>query len=143
MLVPFSDSRITHWAEDCASSAEIFAQGDCFVFPSKGEGWGLPPREAVAMGIPTIVPRHTGLDVGIDCWATVILEKAQLTVSDLGYGSQWYQPDIQEIAAAMTWCYEHPTEAREKALTGSKWLHEYQTWGDAAQALSALLEKYA
>lgn len=142
-LVPFGDTRIMHWREDCSTTAEIFAQGDCFVFPSKGEGWGLPPREAVALGVPTIVPRHTGLEDGIDHWGTVILEKGQLCPSDLGHGGHWYEPDYEELAAAMKWCYEHPDEAREKALDGSEWLRAHQTWNQAADKLSALLEKHS
>ncbi|NIV10096.1 MAG: glycosyltransferase, partial [Aliifodinibius sp.] len=31
-------------------------RADCFVFPAKGEGWGLPPFEAAAMGITPIIP---------------------------------------------------------------------------------------
>ena len=34
--------------------AELYASADVFVFPSKGEGWGLPLIEAAAMGIPLI-----------------------------------------------------------------------------------------
>ena len=34
----------------------LLARADCFVFPSRGEGWGLPPREAAA----TITGRRDG-----------------------------------------------------------------------------------
>lgn len=141
-LPNFGDSRISHWAEDCPSMTDVFTQADCFVFPSRGEGWGLPPREAVACGVPTIAPRHTGLEVGIDQWATIILEKLTLSPSDMGNGGDWYDCDYEEVAQAMTWCYEHRAEAREKALAGSAWLHAFQSWGHAAIALSELLEKY-
>src|SRR5690606_16017389 len=105
----FADGRITHWAEDCADAIDLFSQADCLVFPSKGEGWGLPPREAVALGIPAIVPRHTGLEAGIECWATVILSKFEMETSIAG---TWQACDWQEVADAMTWCYEHQEEAR-------------------------------
>lgn len=32
---------------------------DCYVFPSKGEGFSLTPREALALGIPCILSNHT------------------------------------------------------------------------------------
>jgi glycosyltransferase involved in cell wall biosynthesis len=142
MLPSFGDPRISHWSADCDSMADVFTQADCFVYPSRGEGWGLPPREAVACGVPTIAPRHTGLEVGIDQWATVILEKLKLEPSDMGNGGDWYSCDYGEVAQAMTWCYEHRMEAREKALAGSAWLHAYQSWGHAAIALNDLLEGY-
>lgn len=35
---------------------------DCLVFPSSGEGFGLPPREAMATGLPVIVTNWGGLE---------------------------------------------------------------------------------
>jgi glycosyltransferase involved in cell wall biosynthesis len=139
-LPAFGDERITHWAEDCANAVDLYAQADCLVFPSKGEGWGLPPREAVALGIPAIVPRHTGLEVGIDCWATVILEKQ--TLEESGMGGSWLVPDWREVSEAMFWCYEHREEARQKAIAGGEWLRKEQTWDHAAQIVTALLEAH-
>jgi len=34
--------------------AELYKTSDVFVFPTKGEGWGLPLIEAAAMGLPII-----------------------------------------------------------------------------------------
>jgi glycosyltransferase involved in cell wall biosynthesis len=32
----------------------LYRAADCFVLPTRGEGWGLPFQEAMAMGLPTI-----------------------------------------------------------------------------------------
>jgi glycosyltransferase involved in cell wall biosynthesis len=40
---------------------ELLQRADCFVFPSMGEGWGTPPLEAMATGIPAIVTNHGGI----------------------------------------------------------------------------------
>jgi glycosyltransferase involved in cell wall biosynthesis len=39
----------------------LVKQVDCYVFPSHGEGFGMPPREAMLAGCPTIVAENTGL----------------------------------------------------------------------------------
>jgi len=39
----------------------IMAQSHCFLFPSHGEGFGLPPREAMSTGIPSIFAPFAGL----------------------------------------------------------------------------------
>ena len=38
-----------------------YAHSDCFLFPSRGEGFGLPVLEAGACEVPVISPNHTGL----------------------------------------------------------------------------------
>lgn len=40
---------------------DMMATADCFVFPTRGEGFGLTPLEAMATGMRTIVPNHSGI----------------------------------------------------------------------------------
>lgn len=46
LLSDFSDDEIY---------TKFYSQLDCFVFPSRGEGFGMPPLEAMSIGVPTIV----------------------------------------------------------------------------------------
>ena len=38
----------------------LYAGADAYVLPSRGEGWGRPYMEALAMGLPTIASRFSG-----------------------------------------------------------------------------------
>ena len=38
----------------------VYAAADCFVLPSRGEGWGRPHVEAMAMGLPVIATKWSG-----------------------------------------------------------------------------------
>jgi glycosyltransferase involved in cell wall biosynthesis len=40
--------------------AALIASADAFVLPTRGEGWGLPVVEAMAMKVPVIVTNHSG-----------------------------------------------------------------------------------
>jgi alpha-1,3-rhamnosyl/mannosyltransferase len=40
---------------DDARLARLYAEAHCFVFPSLAEGFGFPPLEAMARGVPTAV----------------------------------------------------------------------------------------
>lgn len=40
---------------------QLLTDADCFIFPTRGEGFGLTPLEAMATGMPTIVPNHSGI----------------------------------------------------------------------------------
>ncbi len=40
---------------------QMYKMADAFVFPSLGEGFGLPPREAMATGLPTILTNWSSM----------------------------------------------------------------------------------
>jgi glycosyltransferase involved in cell wall biosynthesis len=135
------DPRISVWRDTTKSLADVFAMTDCFVFPSRGEGWGLPPREAACMGVPVIATRWGGLENGIDNWA-IPLNDVKLTNSNLRGRGQWAQPSVDEIVDRMLWCYNNREDARQKGLAAAAWLREHQTWDQSARALMKLLEDW-
>jgi glycosyltransferase involved in cell wall biosynthesis len=139
----FTDRRIRIWCDDVVNMADVYAHADCVVFPAKGEGWGFPPREAAAMGIPAIATNWSGLEVGINEWG-IPLDKLTLCESLLdGAGGQWAHPDYQEIAEKMRWCYDNRAEAAAVGTKAAAWLRANQTWQHTADMLKGLLEKHA
>jgi hypothetical protein len=139
----FPTGRVRFWKEDVRSMSDVYPAADCFVFPTYGEGWGLPPRECAAMGIPVIAPRHTGCEHDIDRWATRVIEKYAMKPAMVEpEGSQWYVPDLEETAAHMRWVYEHQEEAQNRAQKCAEWLHRKQTWSHAAKDFLAVLAEF-
>lgn len=141
-MFKFPDPRIVIQVEDAPDMAAVYRQADCLVFPSKGEGWGLPPREAAAMGIPTIATRYAGLEVGIDQWCTMPLEP-RIMDSIMGYGGTWGIPEMDDTVAAMRDVYTHRDEARQKARVQADWLRNNQTWDHSACSLIEQMGIYA
>lgn len=140
------DPRLSIWREDTASMADVFAQVDCFVFPSRGEGWGLPPREAAATGLPVIATNWSGLQVGIEHWAlpvddfqmqTSILHDRYAAPHEVG---QWAVASSGAVGERMKWCFEHPDEARAFGQKAAQWIRQNQTWRQSAEALLKVME---
>lgn len=137
-----SDWRIRFWRDKVESMASVYPAADCFVFPSRGEGWGMPPREAAMMGVPTIATRYAGLEVGIDYWALPI-NKITMEPSILLRGGMWASADVDELTAKMRWCYEHRGDAQQAGQRAAQWLRDHQTWDHSADEIVGLLARVA
>ncbi|MBL8162462.1 MAG: glycosyltransferase family 4 protein [Anaerolineae bacterium] len=139
----FTDPRLSMWVSEEGSMADIFANIDCFVFPSFGEGWGLPPREAALMGKPVIATNYSGLaEGGLENWAIpindYIMRESALTDHP---GGMWAVPSVDAVAEQMRWCYENRDKAHEKGVAGAAWLRANQTWDHVADRLIRLIQE--
>lgn len=132
-----SDDRLTVWQADVQSIPDIFSQFNAFIFPTKCEGWGQPPREAAACGLPVVCTQWSGTDDETDKWAYPL---TRFEIVDSGVpscGGDWAQPNTDELVFWMRWLYEHQDEARVKGLQSAAWLRANRTY---AQAVDGLVE---
>lgn len=124
----------------------LLETADCFVFPSRAEGYGLPPREAVLSECPTIATRWLGMwDVdnwgyGIDVEALTPAHYYQ--VVNNAKDAQWAQPLQASLEQQMLTVAENYDSALEKARQGREYLLAHHTWVGAANAIKHLLERY-
>jgi glycosyltransferase involved in cell wall biosynthesis len=61
----FSNIHVSIGTIDDMEMQDLWREADCVVALSKGEGWGLVPREALRIGIPVIV---SGIACGISSY---------------------------------------------------------------------------
>lgn len=123
--------------------ANICYRSDCFVFPSRGEGFGMTPLEAMATGIPAIVPNAHGITeyfdpnfmyevkVAEDCPAIYSRYKGQ----DVG---KMVICDVDDLAAKMRWVYEHQDEAVEMGRKAAEYVKHW-TFSKTAEQLKHVI----
>lgn len=130
----FTDKRITVDIRhlNTEEMVKLFHSFDCFVFPSKAEGVGMPPREAMSTGLPTILTNYSGLEDACNPKINFPLEPVKLvkgvnpmTIEQPG---NWAEIDIQELMYWMRWCYDHPEDAQDKGREAAKWIREVDSW---------------
>lgn len=118
---------------------------DCFIFPSRGEGFGLPPLEAMATGLPVILSANTGMMDFCDerynyPIKKIVPQPAQRFPKVWGYVGNWFDPDPKEIQSLMKYVYEHQDEAREKGRLAAEWVKNNWTYQNTAKKIVNVLE---
>lgn len=123
----------------------LLEKSHAFIFPSRGEGFGLPPREATLTGLPTAATRWLGMrDVGM--WGFPIrVERLKPAPVDPAFtqanaeGAYWSEPDACDLDRQMTCIYEHYEDALKRALEGRVYLLGSQTWENTACQITRLV----
>jgi len=142
----FRDSRIITDGESLSHGQvnDFYKELDCFVFPSKAEGIGQPPREAMATGLPVILTNYSGL--------------SEIAHKDICYPLQpnrfvrgvnphtfeqpgdWAEIDIQELMGQMRYVYENQAEAKRKGKKAAQTIREKYSWELAAEKMIQFLQ---
>jgi glycosyltransferase involved in cell wall biosynthesis len=106
-----------------ADLPRLYAAADAYVMASRGEGWGRPYMEAMAMGLPTIGTRFSGnlafMHDG-NSWLVggdlVPVPAAAQSHTTLYAGHRWLEPDRAELADALREVASDPVSARARAV---------------------------
>ena len=119
---------------------KLYADADCFVFPTRGEGFGLPPVEAMATGLPVIFADHTGMHEFANDKYNYPIRKNVLTPAfryphNWGDVGNWYEPDYEEFKTLMKYVFDHKEEAKAKGLKASKWVRSNWTTNNTANKI--------
>ncbi|MDQ4070030.1 MAG: glycosyltransferase [Actinomycetota bacterium] len=115
----------------------LYRSADCFVLPTRGEGWGMPVLEAMASGLPTIATAWSGPADFLNAETGYPLEvrslvpaKAKCPYYD---GFRWADPDVEHLRFLMRHVVDRPDEARSKGAAAASFVAANLTWEHAAR----------
>ena len=100
----------------------LLERATLFVFPSRAEGFGLPPLEAMALGTPAVVSTAGALPEV--CGAAAVQVRAN---------------DAQGLAAALRRLLESPDERRARAEAGRQHAKQFR-WARVGEHLASVYE---
>ncbi|MFI8705838.1 glycosyltransferase [Bacillus sp. NPDC077411] len=133
-----------------AELAGLYKACDCLVHPYRGEGFGLPITEAMACGIPVIVPdkgscrdfcnEETAFFVSSK--EVALPEKKVSNLDTVDY-PWWLSIDRNDLQKVMRFAYENRTLVKEKGQKASKQILSSFTWKKSAQAVSDRIKQLA
>jgi glycosyltransferase involved in cell wall biosynthesis len=119
---------------------ELNRTADCFIFPAKGEGWGLPPFEAMAQGIVPIIPNK-------GCFTEWFTPEGMVEVRTNGYintapryPGYMFSISLKSLRRKMRWAYEHQSKLETMGKRGSEIVREKYNWTVVINELYELLK---
>lgn len=111
----------------------IYASAHCYLQPSRGEGFGLQPLQAIAQGIPTILTNAHGhetfahLGYGL---STTMVPAGPFMDGDAG---EWWEPSFDELCEYMDYVYNNWEAAAALAEVNAKHVADTFTWENSAR----------
>eukprot|EP00940_MAST-03C_sp_MAST-3C-sp2_P000097 g97.t1 len=121
----------------------LYKESNAFVLPSRGEGWGRPHAEAMAMGLPSIATNFSGNTAFMKHMENSLLIAVEKLVrrdpSD-SEGHMWAEPSIDHLRSLMRWCVENRDEAEALGRRARKTMvREFSIESVASRALDRIL----
>lgn len=113
----------------------LYQTATALVAPSRGEGFGLPLAEAMALDVPVITTNFSGqVDFcrSDNCWLvdyTLSASRAHVSASF----SLWAEPDVAHLGRQMRAVLSEPGEASKKAARARTFVRNHLTWEKAAK----------
>jgi glycosyltransferase involved in cell wall biosynthesis len=121
----------------------VLREMDCALQVSRCEACtNLPAKEAMACGVPVIVPNNTGTRDLIDADNCVALNSQDQVSGPPGVGTEgWGESSVEEIVEALETLYTDTEKRRRIGAQGAAWILENRrTWSDHAALLKAHLQ---
>lgn len=111
---------------------DLYASAHCYIQPSRGEGFGLQPLQAMALGRPTILTDAHGHESFAKLGIPISAGIAKADYFIYGNAGEWWEPNLDEICEAMWDVYQNYEFHVEHAKVGAEVIARDFTWRNAA-----------
>lgn len=123
----------------------LYRSADCFVLPSRGEGWGMPVLEAMACGLPVIATNWSGPSDFLNEENGYPLNVRSMVKAEARCvyyeGFKWAEPDAEHLRFLMRQVYEHREAARAKGVSAAELVATKYTWQLCAERIKKRLNE--
>jgi glycosyltransferase involved in cell wall biosynthesis len=119
---------------------ELYWSSQVFLYPSRGEGAGLPPMEAMATGLAVIGPRYSGMkDYMYPEFSYPV--KWKMVECDYGVKTRVCEVDMDDLVTSLWKVYNNIPQVLAKGRKASEYIHRVFSPRIMGVALAQTLER--
>jgi glycosyltransferase involved in cell wall biosynthesis len=111
----------------------LYSAAHCYLQPSRGEGFGLQPLQAIAQGLPTILTAAHGHDSFAHLGYGLDSKPKKAAYFIYGDAGNWWEPDLDQLCQQMEYVYTHYTDACAFAKRSAEIVADQFTWERCAE----------
>jgi glycosyltransferase involved in cell wall biosynthesis len=126
--------------------SDLLGRANCMVYPSMGEGFGITPLEAMATGLPAIVPNEHGISEYFN--DNYMLEVKAPHRSPALYARYKGQDvgemvvcDVADLRKQMRYAFNHQAEMKQLGESASEYVKNF-TYRRTAERLAEVIHKW-
>jgi glycosyltransferase involved in cell wall biosynthesis len=131
-----------------AQMPHLYRAADCYVMPTRGEGWGRPFMEAMAMARPVIGTHWSGQTAFLDAENSLPLDYEVVEVPERAWretptyrGHHWAEPSVAHLRQLLRRVFEDRSLAREIGARARASLEARFSYARIARILAEEIER--
>lgn len=132
---------------DAVDMPKFYNSLDCYVSPSRGEGWGLPFSEAMASGLPVIATNWSGNTEFMNYensfllpYKLVFVKEEEAKHHPYFKDQKWADVKMEDLMSMMMHVYTHKEEADKKGEKAKKDMISF-SWEAAGDIMYENIER--
>jgi hypothetical protein len=111
----------------------LYETAHCYLQPSRGEGFGLQPLQAICQGIPTILTDAHGQASFAKYGYGLSTTNAKSAYFIYGEAGDWWEPNLDELCEYMEYVYNNYEDAEARAAENARLALAEFTWQNSAR----------
>ena len=117
----------------------LYCEVDCMVYPTRGEGFGFIPLEAIASGLPTILPASGGTG-DFSSLGIPLIHSMWTNSNQEEHPGMWLDHDIDEVISEMNNVVRNYDQYAEWAYENGKIAKQVFDWDSVAKKIITMLD---
>lgn len=129
---------------------KLYRTADCFVLPTRGEGWGLGLIQSMSSGVPVITTNCTAQKTYCTEQNSLLIDAPEEKIRSIDWllhvpiqdSHNWYEPNYPQLKKRMRQAFEDKKALQEKGKIARRDVEKLD-WNQIVLQVVAAIKKYA